>query len=84
MTLISNESKFKYTKEDEFPTEEQRQLKKDVAARIKKARENGVSAGKIARQLGDGIYTVYDMLGAVPYPMSAWRAMDKALRELGC
>ena len=82
--MISSESRFKYTKEDEFPTDEQRRLKKDVVARIKKARGTGISTARIARQLGDGIYTVYDMLGAVPYPMSAWRAMDKALKELGC
>ena len=82
--MISSESRFKYTKEDEFPTDEQRRLKKDVVARIKKARGNGISTARIARQLGHGIYTVYDMLGAVPYPMSAWRAMDKALKELGC
>lgn len=82
--METNVGRYKYTQEDENPTEEQKQFKRAVVARIIKARENGVSAGKIAHQLGDKIHTVYDMLEAKAFPMSAWRAMDEALKELGC
>lgn len=60
-------------------------LKKDVVARIQKARASGVSAGKIAAA-SDGMFSignVYDMLNAEVFDKGIWEKMDEVLKKVG-
>lgn len=62
-----------------------RQFKKDVVARMRKAREDGVSASKMADAAGDivSIGVVYDLLNAEMFGKEVWSAMDEGLKKLG-
>ena len=60
------------------------EFKKDVVARIVKARADGVSSGKLAGTDEDlSIYTIYGALEAEPYPKYVWEKLDEALKKFG-
>lgn len=83
--MTNGGTRFQYNKDEESClTKEQIEFKRSVRERIIEARGEGVSAGEIANHIrGNSIHTVYDMLEARQFPMSAWYEMDKALKEIG-
>lgn len=81
--MVLGWTRYQYYENDKYTTDEQKKFKKDVYARLKHTRKDGISAGALAKELSGDIHMVYDMLAAKPRPMSAWVAMDEALKKLG-
>lgn len=60
-------------------------LKRDVLARLMRARSEGIKAGQIVEASGDSlnIYIIYDMMNAETFAEEKWLEMDSALKCLG-
>jgi hypothetical protein len=61
------------------------ELKRGVLERLRKARSEGLSTGKLANSC-DGeisIHTIYDMLEAKSFPENVWRCVDEGLKKFG-
>lgn len=59
--------------------------KQDIVARIRKARAEGVSSGRIARESDGsiGLHQIFDALDSKQLGPETWQGIDDALKRLG-